>query len=687
MAEPSESDVVDLKNKSINTGLAPELAVELVRPQFWTSGLIFFLGVSGMVMANLIASIAALVASGAPIEAMGAPATLVVVGFAVVGVVVGRRIVAHLRPLPPISFFADHLTLPPDTTALKARRIDYSDILTIAVRGDAPRGLLVLESRRYLVVYAFAAFKQPDGATVTIEELNRRIGALPQGAAMVERAEKRQTLAEQAMSRRPWATQALIGVLVVIFVNQLLAGSFEQVLGAVRWGANSAVLVKNGEYFRLMSANFLHGGSAHLLFNLVALWLVGGLLERLLGWARFTTIYLSSGIAAMGASALLGAGTQSVGASGAIFGILGGLAVVNWRYRTELPLGFRQPLRWWLMILALNAALPVLLPLITMARVDVAAHAAGFVFGIAVTFGLIEREKRLQIAVPASPLLYAVTFGLIAVNAFSIGRAVIYAARFDSTTRVQVSRLLIGEPELGPEGLNEVAWGLAVDPGTTSDGLAVAHEAALRAIAALPKETTFADTLASVEFRRGELDVAVDLERQALEAEPSVVGVSPAGRFMVRFIAGPDGGVAAGASFYAAQLSRFLKARLAKSGPIVPAGTPAPSLRIVPPADNAAIGALATAVLELDEPVAEGLSLYALAAKNDETIGLVRVTVAAGGGARYDIQLPAEASDALGVKRLELTVVLIVRPGIDPLPEGTAALRFWAHDKQVDALP
>ena len=380
---------------------------------------------------------------------------------------------------------------------------------------------------------------------------------------------------------------------------------------------------------------------------------------------------------------LLGAGPLSVGASGAIFGILGGLAVVNWRYRTDLPLGFRQPLRWWLMILALNAALPVILPLITMARVDVAAHVAGFLFGCVITFGLIEGRKPLRVASPASPLLYATTFGLIALNAFAVGKAVLYAARFDSERRVEVSRVLLQESELLPEGLNMVAWGLVVDPGTSAEGLELAHEAATRAVAGMPEEMTLVDTLATVHFRRGDIESAVALELRALEQGVVGTSVAPSGGLVVRLMGGGDAALAAGSPFYASQLGRFLKARLAKDGPILPQGMQLPALRIVPPPE----GAPATLVLELRSAEPAGLTLYVLAQKNDDPVGLVRVSVASGGSVRYDIQLPTEATDPLSVKRLQLKIALAVRPGSDNVPKGTAELRFWAHDKQVDELP
>lgn len=674
---------MDVQDPSSPRPAASPLVVDLVRPPFWTSGLIFFLGVTGMVSANLVATVAELFAAAAPTEAMGPPLTLLAAAVILVGVVFGRRLVVFLRPLPPIRFADDHVSLPVSTESLRARRVPYGDILTIAVRGELTRGLLVLETKRHLIVYAFGAFKDADGPRQVIDELNRRIGSLPQGAAIVQRAEHRQALAEEAMARRPWATQAIVGVLVVIFANQYLAGAFDKVLGLVAWGANTPALVRNGEYFRLLAANFLHGTMLHLMFNVVALYLVGGLLERLLGWVRFTAVYLSSGIAAMVASAFFLGGAQSVGASGAVFGILGGLAVVNWRYRTEVPLGFRQPLLWWVMIMGLNAALPVLIPLVTMARVDVAAHVAGFVFGALLTATLIEGSKRLKIGAPASPALWAATFGLIAVHLLALGQAVLYVARFDSDKRLEVSRLLVEDPDIDGNGLNEVAWGLVTDPALTTEGLTVARDAAARAVRLVPAESTFVDTFATAEYRLGNLDKAVELERGILEGGGDLLAASPVGRLLTElFLGGREVSVSAGSPFYASQLYRFLLARVAHAGPVLPASMPPPALTLV--LDPAATKGDAAPVLRVARPpgAAPALTVYALAKRGVEPLGLVRVCATSD----QDLALPVDAVAALAQKRVVVEPAL-VRPGCVDELSAAAAVRFWPYDKQVDLLP
>lgn len=106
-----------------------------------------------------------------------------------------------------------------------------------------------------------------------------------------------------------------------------------------RRGAISAwAVAREHEYWRLLAGTFLHGGLMHLAMNMLGLWSAGKLLNRLYGNAQFLLIYLLSALA--GASASLHFGAQvavSVGASGAVFGVLGALLVAVRRHRESLP--------------------------------------------------------------------------------------------------------------------------------------------------------------------------------------------------------------------------------------------------------------------------------------------------------------------------------------------------------------
>jgi membrane associated rhomboid family serine protease len=131
-----------------------------------------------------------------------------------------------------------------------------------------------------------------------------------------------------------YVSKALIAVNVAAFVAQLAVPRLESrlwLLGAFPPPPSLAFTgVADGEYYRLLTAAFLHGGFLHLALNMYAVFLFGPPLEAALGRVRFTALYL---ISALGGSALSYAFSNpaqpSLGASGAVFGLLGAFLVVN----------------------------------------------------------------------------------------------------------------------------------------------------------------------------------------------------------------------------------------------------------------------------------------------------------------------------------------------------------------------
>ncbi|MBZ0276619.1 MAG: rhomboid family intramembrane serine protease, partial [Anaerolineae bacterium] len=144
---------------------------------------------------------------------------------------------------------------------------------------------------------------------------------------------------------RPVMTYALIAINVIIFVIRAL--SVDTNWSLLIWGANQPEQVfQGGEFYRLFTAMFLHAGiytssggwaianSAHLVFNMVMLYMVGLGIESIFGSVRFTVIYLLGGLTGSLLSALLGDyRSYSVGASGAVFAILGAEFIFLYRNR------------------------------------------------------------------------------------------------------------------------------------------------------------------------------------------------------------------------------------------------------------------------------------------------------------------------------------------------------------------
>jgi len=124
----------------------------------------------------------------------------------------------------------------------------------------------------------------------------------------------------------PWLTRALAVTNVLVFlVTAAGGGGWLQADGQrlIDWGTNFAPLTAAGEWWRLATAVFLHFGLVHLLFNTWALWVIGSLVERLFGHARFAAIYAVAGLVGGLASMAWNPLANSAGASGAIFGIIG----------------------------------------------------------------------------------------------------------------------------------------------------------------------------------------------------------------------------------------------------------------------------------------------------------------------------------------------------------------------------
>jgi membrane associated rhomboid family serine protease len=105
----------------------------------------------------------------------------------------------------------------------------------------------------------------------------------------------------------------------------------------VRWGSNAGPLTLSGQWWRLVTSMFLHGGVLHILFNMMVLWQAGALVERMFGSARFLALYMISGVCGSLASVLWNPHVNSVGASGAIFGMIGGLFAFIHRPDSGVP--------------------------------------------------------------------------------------------------------------------------------------------------------------------------------------------------------------------------------------------------------------------------------------------------------------------------------------------------------------
>jgi membrane associated rhomboid family serine protease len=220
------------------------------------------------------------------------------------------------------------------------------------------------------------------------------------------------------VSTTPYVTFTIIGLCITVYAIELLAGQNKFISD---FGNAPAAIAINNEYYRLVTSMFLHASILHILFNMYILYVFGPTLERLLGHVRFATLYLLAGLGGSVASFWFSLPIGvSVGASGAIFGLMGAMVVVG----SKMKINITQVVA----LIAINLVLGFAIP-----NVDWRAHIGGLITGAAVA--------ALYVYVPRGPRRTTIhVLGSVAVFAVLIGLTLVH----EDTVTSEVVRLISG---------------------------------------------------------------------------------------------------------------------------------------------------------------------------------------------------------------------------------------------------
>jgi membrane associated rhomboid family serine protease len=196
----------------------------------------------------------------------------------------------------------------------------------------------------------------------------------PQGAARVTQGMRRGSFAGAGAI----VTKTLVAVNIGIYLLELgLGGTISGTGNEIYYdGVLAAPLIDQGDWWRLITAAFLHYGPIHLLMNMLALWWFGSAVEQVLGHWRYLLLYLVSGLAGSAGALLASPNALTVGASGAIFGILGAAFVLE-RQRTYVLGGGA------LSVIVLNIVFTFAVP-----GISIGGHLGGLVGGALGTLAL-----------------------------------------------------------------------------------------------------------------------------------------------------------------------------------------------------------------------------------------------------------------------------------------------------------
>lgn len=214
---------------------------------------------------------------------------------------------------------------------------------------------------------AFESIQMPDNV-IEMEQANayiqHNIYQLYQ-----QRQKQKEGLFQQA---KPFFTYVLLGINVFIYFLLELNGGSTSISTLIAFGAKENMAIMNGEWWRIVTSMFLHIGMPHILLNMLALYFIGTLVERIYGNFRFLLIYFIAGMIGGLASFALNP-SLAAGASGAIFGLFGALLFFGVTY----PKVFFQTMGWnVIFVIGINVVFGFSVP-----QIDNGAHIGGMVGG------------------------------------------------------------------------------------------------------------------------------------------------------------------------------------------------------------------------------------------------------------------------------------------------------------------
>ena len=183
-------------------------------------------------------------------------------------------------------------------------------------------------------------------------------------------------------SKVPYVTYFLIAVNCIFYFVPLILGQYDYVINTLCVHGPS---VRAGQYYRLLTGIVLHGSLMHLFFNCYSLYVIGSQIESFLGKFKYLIIYIFAGLTGSLLSITMSGGVASVGASGAIFGLMGALLYFGYYYRVYLGNVVKSQI---IPLIAINLLFGFFAE-----GIDNAAHIGGLIGGILITIALGVKDK------------------------------------------------------------------------------------------------------------------------------------------------------------------------------------------------------------------------------------------------------------------------------------------------------
>ncbi len=406
------------------------------------------------------------------------------------------------RGRAPVALHATGFRHPRGAFTSAERFTSYADVtqLVVTVRG------LRVATRKGIYLLRRNVFAGAKGPEALVRALYARILARPGGTLQLARMQR---LNRWMLGANPhWLSRGVALACVLVFALQWLYFPWVELAGVF-----SKELVALGEWWRLVTANFLHAFLLHLVLNAICLLGLGLLAERSLGSARAALVMAGSGLGAMGGSYL--AGYQwAVGASGIVAGLVGSLIWLEFRRPEQLPAIWRIPRQ-----LFVGAVVGEAIVLLFIPAVAHAAHLGGIVSGALVTAAVAPPELGPGSSPRWLPPACAATALAVGVAAL----AAVWPLLVPNSPVVERRAAHLLAVEGMPLHLNNVAWTIVTGPAPGPGMVDVALQLAERAVEETGRgDPNILDTLAEVYFVAGRRETAIATIDEAIFLAPRV---------------------------------------------------------------------------------------------------------------------------------------------------------------------
>ncbi|MDF1562028.1 MAG: rhomboid family intramembrane serine protease [Deltaproteobacteria bacterium] len=478
---------------------------QLRKPPFWTRGIVIAL----MAAALVISAISGSFSTGSLLEDLAHTVISLGAFLTVGGSILALRLLRLPRTPPFIALGAEEVELPIKADSRRSMKVPFRDLRTVDLRFAPPEGFLIIESAHRTFFFRLRDFATPTDLPRFGELLRERLHSHPDGPAILATLAIESDRMRATIARPTRATMSLVILLTVVYAFQLLVDGVDHATVFLRMGAGHGLLVRGGEYYRLITANLLHGPFWHYGLNVFFFYMLGNMAERVMGTWRFVVAYLVAGLAGASLSAYFFTERFSVGSSGCIYGIIGAYAVLSLRHPRTIPAGFRiRKFSWWFLAIV-SIVPPLLVPII-----DWAAHLGGFLAGALAAALLSWSPRSIEPGHPTPGWIRALALSLVALWLAGTAAAIDAGLRGDFSLLREVAAL----ESVDAESTNALAWMICIDERADRGQLRSARDGAQIAVQRSGNAPHVRDTLAQCLHRLGDAAEAARVELAVVEA-------------------------------------------------------------------------------------------------------------------------------------------------------------------------